>query len=1554
MDPYIRHLPYHLAKGESWQSLFDLIDAGFFLKKKADQFQRYSDLSEDIEQYAISGAIQRQDWFRFIHYAVLAVNLRGLTDALAKEEILQALARNNQHDVAVDISTHLSHPLDRAWSRAVVAADSPPPHTLMGQIGTIVQHLDDTPPLLDEECAQKWSMTLMTILRYGGSECVSHLIPFINRLEPWPDIYDHLWLAVAQSLLDQIGKKEEGRFWEALQKVQDRHRRLKRIPELLKEIDPRHSGPAVRALRSLSGLDKELFWTGFAAMIGTVASDSATAAWSHWNRITQHDGPVPWSPDVICAGRRFLGSLSKAHMNMLLDTLHDPTIRAAMAVVALEENSQQTNHLVAQAAVDAMPAGSERITWSLRLIRAIPATHLSARRKQLMGVARVLCQVKYNVPASDLGRFLDLMALLFPKRLPDHVACVIRVPTTSLETLREIIAASETLGLCELLFKNMSRYAASVARTEKEAFELRQAAMIRLTVTMCLKRKDLAYLREAEAFLLPQELDELYQKISLSMAEEKEFILAHKALKHIRSKSLSLTTCLRILQNPQAMIPPFPSFDRLIRFESLYDAMASTDFIEDERLALTALLERPHSPQNLIEKYLSLIRDRDRQAQAIIDLAQHTLIYQVKRYPHSRRDYQQVTNLLRQAAKLSGEDEALISVTPNLVKLAAKARGVHAVAEYAEAIQRVAALESVPWERRFKTLRILFSQMPAVLFSDPDLNREQMRSRCKATAELFNRWTDMSFEAEFNPAAEGVDNNRHQLLSLLAATVRKMPQQVDDYLQHPFRTRICDDWLPFIAILFGRQRFRSFIEWAEERCLPAGMQNRLKSKWQRIFEADRNDTGVSVQAGVSLSSVREKRRVLDNLERASEVHNLAQAVVQDFRSGGGPAGIQTLKRWLNVHLRTRLGWENTVLLDESERVNRAIRRGQSLLPPKAAGQQDNSDVDRIDHEKRKQLTQIYKKWKYEKRWVWGDSPQESLSQIGFLLGITMFPVLMAFDGVVVSWGNLTEDASLKGLFPAGFKFVLIGLCLTYLINGWMTDRYLAYQTQPDIRIRHWVRCLRFILGGIPLLGLYVSGIWQWLLENPPRWMGMTAMAPESPQAHPLRNRTNRFTCWLLNSGLRLDRFVFWLWWQNFHIWWLVLANIIIASLICNGYLVPRFGADHRGLMVGIAWMLHIYVCSGVLYFFYIQAKEAKATRIGFILRLMLACFWLVPIPLFPLVGILLFILFVAEPEKKQTIIHEAYEKRSAISRLPIWLDFEAILRREWGRARWWKRLRERPDKLDQPQKASEAQKKRYGIYVIECISLLPEATALGWLVARTEKTGSIIASVAGVILPGLLLGASIIGGIGAVAWLICFILSLARTQSPLQVLYQYGYIQFLTLTHLVFLCGLVFGLAFEKQEYHMVWGIFALGGLTGAIVNVGPLILSLILPVHERVITDQPMHSIVPVVWCMLAFVGMGGLHNAQTSAFNILIILSLLKIMPLLNILSIGFAGWLLRPFKIRDMFNRDQPKRVRSAIAFILVTLILPFGSLFIPVWIHINHRIWPEYEAHLPKND
>ncbi len=612
MDPYYRHLPYHLAKGESWQSLFDLIDAGFFLIKKADQFQRYSDLSEDIEQYAISGAIQRQDWFRFVYYAVLAVNLRGLTDALAKEEILRALACNNQYDVAVDISTHLSHPLDRAWSRAVIAADSPPPHTLMGQIETIVQHLDDTPPLLDEESAQKWSMTLMTILRYGGSECVSHLIPFINRLEPWLEIYDHLWLAVAQTLLDQIGKKEEGRFWDALQKVKDRHRRLKRIQELLKEIDSRHIGPAVRALRSLSGSDKEPFWQGFAAMIGTAASDSATAAWSHWNRITKRDGPVPWSPEVIQAGRRFLGSLSKAHVNILLETVHDPTTRAALAVVALEGNSQQADHLIAQSAVDAMPPGSDRLTWSLRFIRAIPAKHLSARRKQLMCVARALREAKYNVPGPDLGRFLDLMALLFPKRLPDHAACVTRAPTTSLETLREIIASSETLGLCELLFKNMSRYAASVARTEKEAFELRQAAMIRLTVKMCLKRKNLAYLREAEAFLLPEELDELYQKISLSMAEEKEFILAHKALKRIRSKSLSLTTGLRILQHPQATIPPFQSFDRLIRFESLYDAMANTEFIEDERLALTALLERPHSPENLIEKYLSLIRDKDR------------------------------------------------------------------------------------------------------------------------------------------------------------------------------------------------------------------------------------------------------------------------------------------------------------------------------------------------------------------------------------------------------------------------------------------------------------------------------------------------------------------------------------------------------------------------------------------------------------------------------------------------------------------------------------------------------------------------------------------------------------------------------------------------------------------------------------------------------------------------------------------------------------------------------------------------------------------------------
>ncbi len=99
-DSYrFRHAAHHTAKAgtrEDWRWFFRAVESHQHLDRQAGHFGNFEQTSEDLETYCLPAIVKLQDWHRFVHYALIAANLRGLAEALAGEDVLELLTRHGR------------------------------------------------------------------------------------------------------------------------------------------------------------------------------------------------------------------------------------------------------------------------------------------------------------------------------------------------------------------------------------------------------------------------------------------------------------------------------------------------------------------------------------------------------------------------------------------------------------------------------------------------------------------------------------------------------------------------------------------------------------------------------------------------------------------------------------------------------------------------------------------------------------------------------------------------------------------------------------------------------------------------------------------------------------------------------------------------------------------------------------------------------------------------------------------------------------------------------------------------------------------------------------------------------------------------------------------------------------------------------------------------------------------------------------------------------------------------------------------------------------------
>ena len=170
-----RQVISHLSSAAAWPQLFDLLETRPFLADQADFFGGFEATGEDIERYALAAAIGVEDWDRFLRYASLALNLRGLAETLAAPEILRALAQGNRLRLARDIVDRLAELPRRAEARAFLAAACGPASELFPELVRGVEE--------DLEMAAPTSAVLATNARCLGLELAVHWQRWTARLQ---------------------------------------------------------------------------------------------------------------------------------------------------------------------------------------------------------------------------------------------------------------------------------------------------------------------------------------------------------------------------------------------------------------------------------------------------------------------------------------------------------------------------------------------------------------------------------------------------------------------------------------------------------------------------------------------------------------------------------------------------------------------------------------------------------------------------------------------------------------------------------------------------------------------------------------------------------------------------------------------------------------------------------------------------------------------------------------------------------------------------------------------------------------------------------------------------------------------------------------------------------------------------------------------------------------------------------------------------------------------------------------------------------------------------
>lgn len=761
-----RHRIAHLSASKNWPRLFELVEQSGFLADQADYFGGFQHPGEDVENHVLPAAITTQDWERFVRFASVAANLRALSEDLVDPEILAALARSGRDALALDLAARLTSPVRRAEARAIIAASCEQGHPVFG---SLLREIAEDLQAVDEEALAAHPSSLIAVARRLGPELDTLWPVCLERLPA--RIASAVWQAVAQAWVDRGDARHSG-LWRALAGIHDPALILEMM-ESLAGMEPENPWEILGRIRLLFDREDEAHRQAFASFLARLARtrlEEALAAWDLWT----HGEEVPWTAELVEAGSGLIVRLGAHRLEALHDEITDVTARAALRVVDLEAYPSDTRAQAALTAVGKIPDGPNRLHWTLRYVAARPPLQKEIRR-QVGAIAAYLDELRYEAPAGDLCRFLDLVARFRPEELKASLESIVWSPGSRPDTLLAIAGKTTREEVADLLLDRAERYAAAVSSNEAEGFQLRKELLLRTTCRLCILRQADGDLGRVVGRLLPDEEDELRATLAADLA-------GAEALDPNRPK-LSLTVAEGIHDRRRHLLARLESAPTgetpadLLTARSLYASVARIDSVRDEVQGLATLLDLPLDLQDLAEKKIHAIRDPGIRLRSLLRLAWHSLAFQESFYG-GRADRSAVVEVVRAGLNID-TDARLVSSTPDLAALGIQVGGARARDELQEAIRRLVGMSSVPWPDREDALERLLAMIPRAF---PSGSSKETR-RAVEVLEMVGR-----LPLQTGAALDEVRQHWHTVLPVAVATLDRLPEEAFDPVLHAFRT----------------------------------------------------------------------------------------------------------------------------------------------------------------------------------------------------------------------------------------------------------------------------------------------------------------------------------------------------------------------------------------------------------------------------------------------------------------------------------------------------------------------------------------------------------------------------------------------------------------------------------------------------------------------------------------------------------------------------------------------------------------------------------------------
>ncbi|HSK79198.1 MAG TPA: hypothetical protein VLQ45_22280, partial [Thermoanaerobaculia bacterium] len=1185
----------HLYEQKDWQRLFDLLETKPFLADQAEQLAGFQASGDDLETYVLAAAMEAGDWRRFLHYASVALNLRGVAEDLAAPEILRALARTGRAGLALDAAGRLPDPFRQAQALASIAAASLDISTRDDVLRELENRLDDLAREADGKSDH--AEALAGIAREAGPALHTRWAEWIGRLASGRAA--EVWRAVAERWLDKGDLREEG-LWQTLHAIGDPAQVLALAPARLGARDL--EDPA-KILRRLDGLlpdrpDRQL---AGATLLGELARrdpEKACSAWDGWSARS----PLVWSAELIDRGREIFGHWAPQRIEEVAASIMASSARAALRVVVLETRRTPEAAAAALAELQSLPDGSGKLHWSLRYLTARSQEPQDEVRRQVIAVSRYLHEIRFSANAHDLARWLDLVALHLPDRIGSQLDAVLWSPELTpkkVSALADALTCPETL---DLLIDRAERTAAALSPSEAEGFVLRKDLLIRATCRRSVLTQSLEILKTVAERLLPEEEDELREALAPQLAalSGSGSKLAEEVCTGIGDSRRRLITILRSDPSisPEALAPA-----------SLYAEFANLEILEDECHGLVALLETPADPRELLQRLVLPIRNPLLRTRALLRLAGHTLAFEIS--CHDQPDLLTPLELVRWMITTE-TDEELASLTPEIAALGAGAGGKRAATEVQEAARQLAALEEVDWPIRRESLEDLLARiargllptqkaaaavlatmlrlptqlrpetarqalrqhwldiLPLIVAAAdrlPERHLQPIRSALRESLNDFSRDGALPriFElclatpAEREKAADSIDTaGGSELQALAYLLTRQSPHRVPEVvgrLSAPESAGLAmrlirHGWLPKEA---ARALLPHIAGGGGEAEIWCGPEKGREAAW-----IERAAFWIGTEAPSPSDPHIEP--LLSRLWAAPEVSRLALArEIQGALRRGRPQGEAALRIWLHAHLAPNLGRGRPQGVADASIAEEALGLAKRLAPEGSPPMSPEAGLRNL------RLEPIEKRWPVSawdyhrlSRWIsFDESYGTSVLALGLFLASSYLDALLLWpqdSSPLLGIDKLGES-------PPGRALLVVLL----LLNAWIFDRLLAARIPANRKERTWLRLTRLVAAAIPLAGLGIFLLWQRLLPSAPAWaflprreasLRLHGTLPENLGPVQLRSGTDlRLKTWSQRRMAQIP--------------WLIACQI--TPLFSGLHLISQ----HRGLALAVCLSLHL-------------------------------------------------------------------------------------------------------------------------------------------------------------------------------------------------------------------------------------------------------------------------------------------------------------------------------------------------------------------------------------------